>query len=562
MLKLFIKIFICIITHSILLNAQWSNDPYVNTRVSFWGVIPKICGDGTGGAFIGFNEFSYDSTLNYLQRITFDGYLKFTEPIVFSEGGNFNSVRSLINSDSTKTIVGYISGIEYRDSNNTLIILNDPYVQRFDSNGNKLWGDSGLKLRTDTVQFSTVSYRLAPDNQGGVHCFWGFVTQGGGSYSNKLYIQHISSRGERLWGDNGIMIADSVVLPYTWMVSDDNGGVIVKYYQWYQGVYVQRYDSTGTLVWTLSLDMSFQSVIRDGEGGVIISGVEQDYPYNKLLINRISNAGEKLWGSNGIIIDDSVYNIIPRPAFLYLNQDSTISFFWDNYNYPDYDIYMQRFNLSGEKLWVNNLLITNVETWQLATGIVGSENNSNILFWLDGRESIGLYSQRINYSGTKVWGDSDKVITHQTQYSNFVVIEDVNEGAIVIWSYDEPFGGILAQQISKNGNLGELITSVGDEFNGEEIPDDFILFQNYPNPFNPSTIIEYQLLKSGIVTLKVYDILGREITTLINEFKSEGSYEINFSSEGLSSGVYIYRITATNNGRILFTDSKQMVLLR
>jgi len=56
-------------------------------------------------------------------------------------------------------------------------------------------------------------------------------------------------------------------------------------------------------------------------------------------------------------------------------------------------------------------------------------------------------------------------------------------------------------------------------------------------------------------------MLGTEVTKLVNETQSAGSYEINFSSEGLSSGVYIYRITATNNGRILFTDSKQIILL-
>jgi Secretion system C-terminal sorting domain/PQQ-like domain len=97
---------------------------------------------------------------------------------------------------------------------------------------------------------------------------------------------------------------------------------------------------------------------------------------------------------------------------------------------------------------------------------------------------------------------------------------------------------------------------------GEVFLNNYILHQNYPNPFNPSTTIKYQLSSSGIVTLKVYDILGREVTTLVNEFKSAGSYKINFNASNLSSGVYIYRVTATNNGRILFQDSKQMILLR
>jgi len=88
------------------------------------------------------------------------------------------------------------------------------------------------------------------------------------------------------------------------------------------------------------------------------------------------------------------------------------------------------------------------------------------------------------------------------------------------------------------------------------------LNQNFPNPFNPSTQIKYSLAQDADVTLKVYDMLGTEVAELVNETQTAGSYEINFSSEGLSSGVYIYRITATNNGRILFADSKQMILLR
>lgn len=104
------------------------------------------------------------------------------------------------------------------------------------------------------------------------------------------------------------------------------------------------------------------------------------------------------------------------------------------------------------------------------------------------------------------------------------------------------------------------VTSVNNKEN--ENPVEFYLYQNYPNPFNPSTTIKYQLSNSGIITLKVYDILGRLVTTLINEFKSAGSYEKNFNSEELSSGVYIYRITVTNNGRILFTDANKMIFLR
>ncbi|MEJ2614307.1 MAG: T9SS type A sorting domain-containing protein [Ignavibacteriaceae bacterium] len=88
-------------------------------------------------------------------------------------------------------------------------------------------------------------------------------------------------------------------------------------------------------------------------------------------------------------------------------------------------------------------------------------------------------------------------------------------------------------------------------------PDNFTLFQNNPNPFNPSTKINYSISQQGYVTLKVYDILGNEIETLINEEKPAGSYEIEFDGRKLSSGVYFYQLRAGD-----FIQTKKMVLMK
>ena len=88
-------------------------------------------------------------------------------------------------------------------------------------------------------------------------------------------------------------------------------------------------------------------------------------------------------------------------------------------------------------------------------------------------------------------------------------------------------------------------------------PDQFRLEQNYPNPFNPSTIIEYSIAHSSNVVIKVYDILGKEVKTVLNEFKQTGTYEVEFNSKNLSSGIYFYQIRS--NGQVL---TKKMVLLR
>jgi hypothetical protein len=98
---------------------------------------------------------------------------------------------------------------------------------------------------------------------------------------------------------------------------------------------------------------------------------------------------------------------------------------------------------------------------------------------------------------------------------------------------------------------------VGVEYNNQIVPCGFQLFQNYPNPFNPSTKIQYVIPEHQFITLKVYDILGKEIATLENEEKDAGYYSVDFNSSNLATGVYIYKIKAGN-----FVQSKKMLLLK
>jgi hypothetical protein len=92
---------------------------------------------------------------------------------------------------------------------------------------------------------------------------------------------------------------------------------------------------------------------------------------------------------------------------------------------------------------------------------------------------------------------------------------------------------------------------------GNESPVSFKLNQNYPNPFNPTTTISYQIPKQSLVTLKVYDALGREVETLVNGVEQPGQKSVNFNSGNLSSGVYYYKISAGD-----FTEMKKMVVLK
>jgi len=90
-----------------------------------------------------------------------------------------------------------------------------------------------------------------------------------------------------------------------------------------------------------------------------------------------------------------------------------------------------------------------------------------------------------------------------------------------------------------------------------KVPSSYSLSQNYPNPFNPTTNIKYQIKENAIVTLKIYDILGKEIETLVNEKQSPGTYEVNWNANAFPSGVFFYRLEAGD-----YSETRKMILIK
>jgi hypothetical protein len=138
---------------------------------------------------------------------------------------------------------------------------------------------------------------------------------------------------------------------------------------------------------------------------------------------------------------------------------------------------------------------------------------------------------------------------------------------IVIWDIDYGERIVYDNLTPQNINGGTIIIK---SFSGEKLvaaesnlssPVEYSLTQNYPNPFNPSTIIKYSIPETGNVQLKVYDIIGNEVATLVNETKSPGSYEVSFNASQLSSGVYIYLLRATGSGQV-FVQTRKMILMK
>lgn len=150
-----------------------------------------------------------------------------------------------------------------------------------------------------------------------------------------------------------------------------------------------------------------------------------------------------------------------------------------------------------------------------------------------------------------------------SDYTEFIInieytTNDIPDVAIIKFTIDSSLATYKLHQGSKwyiDFLFFGPLSDVEDE--QTDIPNTFYLNQNYPNPFNPTTKITYSIPEISFVTLKVYDVLGNELATLINEEKVAGTYEVDFDAVILSSGVYFYQLKSGE-----FIDSKKMMLLK
>jgi Secretion system C-terminal sorting domain len=156
-----------------------------------------------------------------------------------------------------------------------------------------------------------------------------------------------------------------------------------------------------------------------------------------------------------------------------------------------------------------------------------------------------------------------QISANATSYTQFTV-------PFFYFTADTPDSCLIAIGILNSGgiqvNLGSYfllddITLQGDasgiDNQNSTTTQAFELSQNYPNPFNPSTNINYQVSTGGLVSLKVYDVLGNEVATLVNEEKPAGKYSVNFDASDLSSGIYMYKLTAGS-----YVQTKKMILMK
>jgi hypothetical protein len=153
-------------------------------------------------------------------------------------------------------------------------------------------------------------------------------------------------------------------------------------------------------------------------------------------------------------------------------------------------------------------------------------------------------------SGKYLYGTNVKVIAFPSEGWMF---KSWKEDSLEI-SNDSVYSFIAVAQRTLSAEFEKILTVTKNE---KELPENFELYQNYPNPFNPTTTIKYSIPELSFVTLKIYDILGNEVATLINEEQSVGYYFVSVYASSMSSGIYFYQLKAGS-----YTQTKRMIILK
>jgi len=311
----------------------------------------------------------------------------------------------------------------------------------------------------------------------------------------------------------------------------------------------------------LGFSIPFSGYLFDGKNGIICGAYPGPSSVSRAFIARTSNAGES-WQVqphdsisvfNSITFTDLMTGYVvgarpgsPSPVILKTTDGGET---WFNQQHP--------FSTG----WFASVFFVTP-----TTGYVGGVNSARFLITTNAGETWTKQTEEVSGAidlslfatspGTvyatsdagKIYRSDDSGKTWVTQYDNF------SKTMYSIFFIDEQTGFAV-------GESGYILKTTNGGVTFANIPvapvTEYRIAQNYPNPFNPSTTITYSIIESGNVTLTVYDYLGREVETIVNEYKDIGTYSINFNAVNLSSGIYFYKI---HTGK--FVAVKKMLLLK
>lgn len=527
------------------------------------GMLSSIAVSENGNYVIGWNDYRHGWTNPYL-------YYQCYDSTGYAQGTN-RYVR-----DGQGTTVAQHSPDVARDGKGNFLIVwqhnlpfSDIYFQRYDSTGVALGGNTGA---SNTVPFFTSQWspEVAMNPSGSFVIGWADSR----IYDNPdIYFQRYDSSAvaqglnQNANDDPGTALQNSpsvaidINSDFILVWEDYRNGDPDIYYQQYnsagipQGPNIKANDDLGTA------DQEYPSVITDENGGFII--VWQDKrDGNSNIYYQIYNSSGVAQGVNKKVNDDSGSADQMHPSIA-ADENGNFIIVWEDWRNGNPDIYFQLYNSSG--VAQGNNVKSNDDigtTWQRLPKVDINGEGKFVIVWEDyrfGWDNPDILGQRY-YSDGAPWGENYRIVTNGPNFGEKAPAVSTTSGAIIFSWIDN--------RDSTDGNwnvFGKIATwdwdgavSVKEQAGGHaRKPQNFALSQNYPNPFNPSTTIEFDLPKTSEVSLKVFNILGEEVATLVSDRLSAGSYFYEWDASGLASGIYLYRLQASD-----YVETRKMVLMR
>jgi len=548
--------------------AQWSSDPKVNNVIiadTSQQSACRITSDGSGGAII--TWWNYSLTTNkydiYAQRINSAGIIQWADNGVAICTNPSHQQNPEMASDGKGGAI-----ITWFDQRN---IKNEIFAQKIDSDGVVQWTVDGVTVGAVAENFQQGSPVVINDGNGGAIIAW---EDWRGDISNairSIHAQKISPEGNIQWGIGGVSLNDSSGGESPKIISDGNGGAIVAWHQW-DGVYpagdiniyAQKVNANGSVLWahegveicTLTSDQRNVQLVSDGNGGAIIAWEDRrGESFTNIYAQKVNAEGVIQWTPDGIPVSPTPISDLNQIRQRLLSDGSGGAFV--TWQYSSNLVCTQRINSSGVYQWDSYGVEMSNRNAQMIPQITTDGGTGAIITWFT--FDTDIYAQRIDSAGTILWGASGASIsTNPSGQGAPQIVSNGTGGAIIVWDDDRNFAtnsmDIYAQRINGDGTLG-LETGMNEKENF--LPAGFTLDQNYPNPFVTETLIGFKVAVPCFVSLKVFNIEGKEVSTIINEEMDPGIYSVMFKATGLPGGVYYYRMKAGNEN-----DTRVMILVK
>ena len=476
--------------------------------------------------------------------------------LVNDDSGNEHQLDPSISMDPAGSFV--ITWQDYRNGNG------DIYFQRYNSSGAAL--GVNIKVNTDTSNANQDYPSISMDGAGNFVVAWDDTRNN--NYDVDIYFQRYTSTGAALGVNTRVNDdIDSVKQWYPSSAMDATGNFVIVWIDERNGnldVYYQRFTSTGTPLGantkvnddtTITIQTN-PSIAMDATGNYIIAWHDYRNSNADIYFQIYTSNGTPL-GANTKVNDDVGIEFQHNPS-ISMDAVGTFVIAWQDFRNSNWDIFFQRYTNTGTTLGMNTRANDDAGSeYQRLPRISVNDVGDFVIVWDDERfTGSDIFGQRYFSSGSPNGGNYR------------IVAEDLGIGAVVFasnqvlvfsWVDDRRSQGydIYAKIVNWNWNG---VTAIIDDVNINPI--DFSLSQNYPNPFNPSTNIKFTISDFGFVNLKVYDLLGNEVTTLVNEEKPAGEFEVEFnvgrdSSPDIASGIYFYQLRAGK-----YIETKKMLLIK